>query len=199
MFYFQVGLIVFLLVAYVLLEMKFETSVPNYSDIPHRGDPISIDIPAIRTLALVFDEPVKQKKNNLDVYEEVPDKTADSLIAKEPTEPAIETPPLGSDYNAPPLLDKPEDINVPFIMIQDAPIYPSCEKAKTNSDRKKCMSDKITKLIQRKFEGSDIASDYGLTGKQKIDVQFKIDKTGHVTDIKTRAPHPKLEDEAKGN
>lgn len=28
-------------------------------------------------------------------------------------------------------------------------------------------------------------------------MQFKVDKTGHVIDIKTRAPHPKLVDEAK--
>nr|WP_262910798.1 energy transducer TonB [Wocania arenilitoris] len=57
------------------------------------------------------------------------------------------------------------------------------------------MSKKITNLIQRKFQGDDIASEYGLTGVQKIDVQFTIDKTGKVNNIKTRAPHPKLEGE----
>ena len=31
----------------------------------------------------------------------------------------------------------------------------------------------------------------------QIDVQFKIDQTGKVVDIKTRAPHPALEKEAK--
>ena len=58
------------------------------------------------------------------------------------------------------------------------------------------MSEKITKLIQRKFN-SDLASDLGLSGVQRISVEFKIDKTGTVTNIKTRAPHPKLEKEAK--
>tara|TARA_R110002050_G_scaffold57866_7_gene130222 strand:+ start:6124 stop:6330 length:207 start_codon:yes stop_codon:yes gene_type:complete len=33
--------------------------------------------------------------------------------------------------------------------------------------------------------------------KQKINTQFKIDKNGNVIDIKTRAPHPLLEKEAK--
>jgi len=32
---------------------------------------------------------------------------------------------------------------------------------------------------------------------QRISVVFKIDKTGHVTDIKTLAPHPKLQEEAE--
>lgn len=184
MLYFQVGLIVFLLVAYVLLEMKFETSIPNYGDLPDLGEPISVDIPVIRPETPVFNEPMDQKKSKSDDYEIVPDITPENPVLKEPSEPQVKAPIMGPDYN-PPLTDKPEDTDVPSIMIQDAPIYPGCEKAKTNSDRKKCMSDKITKLIQRKFEGSDIASDYGLTGKQKIDVQFKIDKTGHVTDIKT--------------
>nr|WP_244962210.1 energy transducer TonB [Algibacter amylolyticus] len=58
------------------------------------------------------------------------------------------------------------------------------------------MSDKIGKLIQRKFDGGDIAAQYGLEGKQKIDVQFTIDKTGKVTNVKTRADHDKLKEEA---
>jgi protein TonB len=57
------------------------------------------------------------------------------------------------------------------------------------------MSEKITQLIQKKFN-TDIASKLGLAGIQKINVQFKIDKTGNITDIKTRAPFSQLEDEA---
>ncbi len=58
------------------------------------------------------------------------------------------------------------------------------------------MSEKISKLIRKKFN-PDLADGLGLSGKQKIDVQFKIDKTGKVTDIKTRAPHARLEKEAE--
>ena len=42
----------------------------------------------------------------------------------------------------------------------------------------------------------DAAADSGLTGYQKIYVQFKIDKQGHVVDIKARAADSKLEREA---
>ena len=88
-----------------------------------------------------------------------------------------------------------EPIEVPFAFIEDAPLYPGCEKKKGNAAKKKCMSDKITKVVQRKFN-ADLAPDLGLTGKQRISVVFKIDKNGNVVDVRSRAPHPRLEKEA---
>lgn len=58
------------------------------------------------------------------------------------------------------------------------------------------MSEKITKLIQRKFD-TGLGGVLGLSGKQVIRTQFKIDKTGHVIDVKVRGTHPSLEKEAK--
>jgi protein TonB len=95
-------------------------------------------------------------------------------------------------------IEKPIEIEKPFDMVnvEVVPIYPGCEKATTNRERVKCMSDKLGKLIQRKFN-TDLASNLGLSGLQKIDVQFKIDKNGQIVEIKTRAPLKQLEDEAK--
>lgn len=88
----------------------------------------------------------------------------------------------------------PEDIEVPFAFIENVPIFPGCEKGNNNAKRK-CMSDKITKIVQRKFN-ADLAADLGLTGKQRISVVFKIDKSGNVVGVRSRAPHPRLEKEA---
>mgnify|MGYP000002631350 CR=1 FL=1 len=87
-----------------------------------------------------------------------------------------------------------EDIEVPFSVIENVPEYPGCEKG-TNAQKRKCMSDKITKFVQKKFN-TDLAGDLGLTGKQRISVIFKIDKKGNVTGVRSRAPHPRLEKEA---
>ena len=57
------------------------------------------------------------------------------------------------------------------------------------------MSNKIGRLISRKFV-SDLAGALGFTGKQRINVQFKIDELGNVVEVKARAPHSKLENEA---
>ncbi|MEM6720274.1 MAG: energy transducer TonB [Bacteroidota bacterium] len=93
--------------------------------------------------------------------------------------------------------DDDKDIEVPFAFIEDAPIYPGCEKFKTKKERKKCMSEKIQKLINRKFN-TGLAEDLDLnSGLQRINVLFIIDENGNVTGIQSRAPHPKLQKEAE--
>jgi len=87
-----------------------------------------------------------------------------------------------------------EDIEVPFAVIENVPIFPGCDKG-NNTERRKCMSQKITKFVQRKFN-TDLAGDLGLSGRQRINVIFKIDKNGDVVGVRARAPHPRLEKEA---
>ena len=87
-----------------------------------------------------------------------------------------------------------EDIEVPFAVIENVPIFPGCDKG-NNAERRKCMSQKITKFVQRKFN-TDLAGDLGLSGRQRINVIFKIDKNGDVVGVRARAPHPRLEKEA---
>nr|WP_321221672.1 energy transducer TonB [uncultured Psychroserpens sp.] len=89
-----------------------------------------------------------------------------------------------------------EDIDVPFNVIENVPIFPGCENEKGNNAKKQCMSDKISKFVNRKFN-TDLAGDLGLSGRQRINVIFKIDKTGNIVGIRARAPHPGLEKEAK--
>ena len=87
-----------------------------------------------------------------------------------------------------------EDIEVPFAVIENVPVFPGCEKG-NNDAKRKCMSDKINKFVQKKFN-TDLAGDLGLTGRQRINVIFKIDKKGDVVGVRSRAPHPRLEKEA---
>ena len=88
-----------------------------------------------------------------------------------------------------------EDVEVPFAVIENVPEYPGCERG-SNSQKRKCMSEKIAKFVQRKFN-TDLAGDLGLSGRQRISVIFKIDKNGKVTGVRSRAPHPRLEKEAE--
>ncbi|QRM89087.1 energy transducer TonB [Lacinutrix sp. WUR7] len=89
-----------------------------------------------------------------------------------------------------------EDIEVPFAVIENVPVFPGCEKEANNNARKKCMSEKISKFVNKKFN-TDLAQDLGLNaGKHRISIQFKVDKNGNVVGVRARAPHPKLEQEA---
>ena len=87
-----------------------------------------------------------------------------------------------------------EDIEVPFAVIENVPIYPGCEKG-NNAAKKACMSEQISKFVQKKFN-TELAGELGLTGRQRINVIFKIDKNGNITGVRSRAPHPRLEAEA---
>jgi protein TonB len=87
-----------------------------------------------------------------------------------------------------------EDIEVPFAVIENVPIFPGCESG-NNAQKRDCMSEKITAFVQKKFN-TDLAGDLGLSGRQRISVIFKIDKNGNVTGVRSRAPHPSLEKEA---
>jgi protein TonB len=92
-------------------------------------------------------------------------------------------------------VDDEEVVNIPFAVIEDVPIYPGCEILKTKDEKKKCLSDRVNAFVQKKFD-TGLASELGLEGRQRIAVQFKIDKNGNVTDVRARAPHPLLEKEA---
>jgi len=87
-----------------------------------------------------------------------------------------------------------EESEVPFAVIENVPTFPGCEKGDNNAKRK-CMSDKIQEFVNKNFN-TDLASDLGLSGRQRITVLFKIDKTGSITGVQARAPHPGLEKEA---
>ena len=88
-----------------------------------------------------------------------------------------------------------EEVEVPFAVIENVPVFPGCERG-NNEKKRKCMSEKIARFVQKRFN-TDLAGDLGLTGRQRISVIFKIDKSGNVTGVRARAPHPRLEKEAQ--
>lgn len=84
--------------------------------------------------------------------------------------------------------------DVPFAIIENVPVFPGCKG--TNAQKRKCMVEKITKHVNRKFN-TGLAGDLGLSpGKKRVYVQFKIDKTGKIVDVRARGPHKRLEKEA---
>jgi protein TonB len=197
--YFQIGLILCLLGTYGLFEMKFEKKGIIIPEIPQIDE-----IAEVHVKNYVVEPDVKIEKQVEKRSQKLTDKPP--IIVKDTdvivdavvdlVKPQILKSPI--DANSLEDIEKPVIVEKPFDMVnvEIVPIYPGCEKSTTNSERVKCMSQKLGKLIQRKFN-TDIAAHLGLTGLQKIDVQFKIDKNGLITEVKTRAPLQQLEDEAK--
>ncbi len=85
---------------------------------------------------------------------------------------------------------------IPFTLIEDVPIFPGCEALEDNAARKTCMSEKITAYVNKNFN-KDLGRELGLSGINRINILFQIDTKGNIVNIQARAPHPKLEEEAK--
>jgi len=83
---------------------------------------------------------------------------------------------------------------VPFALIEKVPVFPGCEG--TEEELKACLQEKITAHVGANFN-SGLAKGLGLeAGLSKIFVMFTIDKEGNVKDVKARAAHIKLQEEA---
>lgn len=87
------------------------------------------------------------------------------------------------------------NIDVPNGNIEMAPVYPGCETVLGNKGQKKCLNNKIASFILKNFN-TELANDLGLSGRQKIYIIFKIDKSGQVIETRSRASNSELEKEA---
>lgn len=84
---------------------------------------------------------------------------------------------------------------IAYAEMDKVPAFENCSDLE-GEERKTCTSREISMFVNRNFDTS-LGKELGLTGINRVIVQFRIDKTGKVQDIKSRAPHPKLEEEAE--
>lgn len=187
----QIGLILVLLVSYFTIEWKsyFTQDKPinksNLVKIEEEEIPITVfvdqtppplpDLPKSNEVLKVIDNDKDVKSDIIPPTDELPEIVDVSDIKEAKRDEEVET------YS--------------FILIEDVPIFPGCERFTDNEKRKTCMSEKISDFVNSNFDRS-IGSDLGLNGINKVYVMFNIDKNGHVVDIKSKASHPKLEEEA---
>jgi len=87
-----------------------------------------------------------------------------------------------------------DDVDVPFAVIEDVPIFPGCEKV-AKSERRKCFQEQMNKHIRRNFRYPEIAQEMGIKGR--VYVNFIISKDGSISNIRMRGPDKNLEKEAQ--
>ena len=87
-----------------------------------------------------------------------------------------------------------DDIDVPFAVIEDVPIFPGCESV-AKSQRRACFQEQMNKHIRRNFRYPEIAQEMGIQGR--VYVNFIIAKDGSITNIRMRGPDKNLENEAQ--
>ncbi len=202
---FQIGLIAALTFVYIMFEV-FTTS---QTIVKVTQDPFIDENPPTITFTVVPDDDqpkkeiarVERKVKKVIIRDEikkVDDNTPD--LKEEPAETpdkdtpiaSVDEPKASTSKPVKPVAPvRPSNINI----VEFAPVYPGCEKLKTNPERVACFQKKIQRMISRKFN-SGLGEYLGLKGQQRIHVLFEIDAYGHVQNIKARAPHPRLQKEA---
>jgi periplasmic protein TonB len=91
------------------------------------------------------------------------------------------------------VMEEEMDIDIPFAIIEDVPLFPGCERV-ANSERRNCFQEKMNDHIRNNFRYPEIAQEMGIQGR--VFVQFMIGKDGNISGIKTRGPDKNLEKEA---
>ena len=86
-----------------------------------------------------------------------------------------------------------DDVDVPFAVIEDVPLFPGCERV-AKSERRACFQDKMNKHIRKNFRYPEIAQEMGIQGR--VYVNFIISKDGNITNVRMRGPDKNLEKEA---
>jgi len=202
--YFQIGLIVSMSLAYGAMEIRYEVSQDILSDkdftLTEDYGPAKyvIDLPKKRDIAAVkkhIVKPLVRKVADITKLKPVDDDSAvtDSRDIALTDLPPVEPSQTGGSTSVKPPVDygTKNVVNVEYV-----PVFPGCEALAGNKAKVDCMSSKIAAFVNRKFR-TDHFDDLSGDPIQKIFVQFKIDKSGNVVEIKARSKYEKLENEAK--
>jgi protein TonB len=190
MIFFQLGMVLMLFITWRAIENKTYEKAEINQDMLNLGDDLEEDIPI--TDMNIPPPPPPPPPPAPEVIEVIEDEADIEETIIESAEVNQEEEIMEIDE----IEEAEEEIaDVPFAVIENVPVYPGCEKKRSNAEKKKCMSEKVQKFVQKKFN-TELAGDLGLEGRQRIAVQFKIDKNGDVVNVRARAPHPKLEQEA---
>lgn len=196
-----IGLVLALFVVSILIEYEtkqVEISIDQSASLNENNEFIT---------AVFFEKEVVKRKPK--------QAKSDDPFVEKPVE-LTETPIVVSDIDKLPEIinsDKSEskDINIdsinvvdivepvfddfPIDFVEEVPVFPGCSGDK--NELKACFSKKVKKHVNRKFNAG-LGQEVGLSsGKKRIYVLFKIDKNGEIQDVKVRAPHPSLVNEAE--
>lgn len=191
----QLGILLALVIVYITFELKFTKTIFNLPDkTVSSEEPNAFVFPPFEV-----EKPVNSKEI---IKQKVPKLLDDFIIDNTDTktkedEFIIIKPQPNINYDS--IFGEVPDINtdeidevIIFRKVEIAPRYPGC-KEKSEKEYKKCFNAKIKKFVAKKFNTN---IETNLSGKQRVNVQFEVDKYGDIINIKARASHKRIEKEA---
>ncbi len=191
--YFVFGLAVVLFLTWRALEWKSYDSTQEEIVQLIQVDDLDENVPVTEQLLTAPPPPPPAAPEVIEIIEDT-EEIEETVI--ESTETTQETVVADVDLEASDInvLEEEEEIIVPFAVIEEVPIFPGCEGL-SRADQRTCFQQKVQEHIRDNFTYPRTAEELGIQGK--VFVQFTINTSGHVTEIKTRGPDHLLEVEAK--
>jgi len=191
--FFQLGLILSLSLIYIALEWKtVDRNISDFQEVSIQSEEF-IEIPITQRILEVKPPPPPPAPERIEIVtndENIIETVLESTETDETEFVEVQ------EYEDIEEIIEEEDFekDIPFAIIEEAPVFPGCRGSK--DELKQCLQDKINRHVLKNFN-TELAQELGLTvGKKKVYVQFKIDKTGRIVNIRARGPHTRLEKEA---
>lgn len=184
----KTAIVKYALIIPMLVGMLFYVSCSEDSNVPIENETLEAKIASLK-LEMEDKETItaEEYQNILDLVASSRNKRLNQSSSNDEIIEVVEVQEVG---------EMDPNLDIPFAGIENVPVFPGCEASGDNTAKKKCMSDSISQLVNSNFN-TKLGADLGLTGINRIFIQFKIDKNGNIADIKSRAAHPELQTEAE--
>lgn len=191
--YFVIGLTIVLFLTWRALEYKTYPEDMEALNMVMAVDDLKEDVPVTEALKTPPPPPPPSAPEVIEVVEDT-EEIEETII--ESTEISQETViEAVMDVDDVEVGEEDEEISVPFAVIENVPVFPGCESAKSNEERKACFNQKIQEHIMKEFRYPPAAMELGIQGR--VFVQFLIDSKGNIGSIRMRGPDRSLEKEAE--
>lgn len=185
-YYFVIGLFAVLALTYFALEHKTHPDDGDYDTSLNVDDELDEEVPMTEQIKTPPPPPPPAAPEVIEVVEdeeEIEETVIESSESDEEEE-VMEVEDVEVD-------DVDEDLDVPFAVIENVPVFPGCE---SESNKRACFNKMIQKHISRNFRYPEISQEMGVQGR--VSVMFTIQKDGSIGNIRMRGPDKNLEKEA---
>jgi len=184
--YFVLGLFVVMGLVFIAFEWKTYDKVADYDISLNVEDMLDEEVPMTEQIKTPPPPPPPAAPEVIEVVEDE-EEVEETVI--ESTETSQEEEIIEVDDVA--VEEDDLDVDVPFAVIEDVPVFPGCEGA---SDKRACFNEMMQKHIIKNFRYPEIAQEMGVQGR--VNVMFTIQKDGSIGNIRYRGPDKNLEAEA---
>lgn len=183
----QTGLVLALLVSIIALEWK--TSEGNVSDLGELEVEIDDEIiPITQRQTAPPPPPPPPPPEVIEVVEDDVELEEELEIASTETDETEEVEVIEME-------EEVSDEILNFAVVESVPVFPGCEDASTNDEKRTCFQQQMMRHVSNNFKFPEMARQMGIQGK--VYVNFVIEKDGSISNVEVvRGVDPLLDEEA---